>query len=357
MENSHLLEDEEVLEGVFNGMRLAYGFVDSMAIKCAIELKIADIIHSQGEPISLLKIASLIDGSSTSVDISYLARIMRFLVLKKVFTVQHPLNGEEPLYDLSSTSRWLLHDSDLSIAPMILLQNHSVLLAPLHYFSRCVKQGGNAFKMVHGVDCWELGSKNLEFNKLFNDGMRSISIPISVAILEGYNDGFGSITGTLVDVGGGTGSLIAEVVNIHSHIKGINFDLPQVIDTAPQHEGVTYIGGDMFVAIPKADAIFMKSILHDWNDEECLKILKNCRKAIPENTGKLILAEIVIFSEFNDPLNEMKFNQDLTMMAHTSGKERTELEWKDILIKAGFPRYKIIKINQGIHDIIEAFTA
>ncbi|KAM7275995.1 hypothetical protein ACFE04_017861 [Oxalis oulophora] len=345
-------EREAMLGGLSNAMHLMFGFVDSMAIKCAVELRLADIIHSQGQPIPLSKIASLID--STSHDISYLERIMRLLVVRKVFTVNHSSDGGEPLYGLSPTSKWLLHDAELNLAPMILLQNHPLFLAPWHYFSQCVKQGGSAFEMAHGSEPWEFKSKTPELNQHFNDGMACMSKIQSVSILEGYKDGFSSLTGTLVDVGGGIGLLIAKIVKAHPHIKAINFDLPQVIDTAPQHKGVTHIAGDMFVDIPKGDAVFMKTILHDWSDEDCVKILKNCQKAIPKE-GKLIIVEIILQPEVNSPLGDISFIQDLCMIAHTMGKERTEVEWKDLLAKGGFPRYKVSKGPHTMYSIIEAF--
>ena len=76
-------------------------------------------------------------------------------------------------------------------------------------------------------------------------------------MISGYEDGFDCI-GSLVDVGGGIGTLVTEIVKAYSHIKGINFDLPHVVATAPKYDGVTHMGGDMFKAIPNADAVFMK---------------------------------------------------------------------------------------------------
>ncbi|KAB1228320.1 (R,S)-reticuline 7-O-methyltransferase [Morella rubra] len=111
----------------------------------------------------------------------------------------------------------------------------------------------------------------------------------------------------------------------------------------------------MFEAIPCADAIFMKFVLHDWDDEDCIKILRNCQKAIPEKGGKLIIVDIVLEKDSHDLFDETRMVFDLMMMAHSSGgKERTELEWKELLKKGGFPCYKITKIP-AIPFIIEAY--
>jgi hypothetical protein len=99
----------------------------------------------------------------------------------------------------------------------------------------------------------------------------------------------------------------------------------------------------------------MQWVLHDWSDEHCMKILKNCRKAIPEKSGKLIIVDIVLEKDGNDLFDETRMAFDLLMMAHTTGgKERTELEWQKLLVEAGFGRYKIIKIPT-IPSIIEAY--
>jgi hypothetical protein len=233
-----------------------FGFVDSMALKCAVELRIADIIHSHGGPISLHQIASGID--SPSPDIPYLTRIMRSLVRKNIFTEHHPLeSGGETIYGLNPASRWLLHDTELSLVPMVLMENHSWQLAPWHCLGQCVKEGGIAFKKAHGCEMWDFASKNPEFNNIFNDAMACTAKIVMGVVLAEYKDGFGSV-GSLVDVGGGTGGMIGEIVKAHPRIKGINFDLPHVVATAPVREGVSHVGGDMFDAIPNADAVFMK---------------------------------------------------------------------------------------------------
>lgn len=99
----------------------------------------------------------------------------------------------------------------------------------------------------------------------------------------------------------------------------------------------------------------MQSVLHDWSNELCVKILKNCRKAIPEKTGKVIIVDVVFEQDNKDAFEETRIIMDLVMLAHTTGgKERTEIEWKRILEEAGFPRYKIIRIP-AIPSIIEAY--
>lgn len=97
-------------------------------------------------------------------------------------------------------------------------------------------------------------------------------------------------------------------------------------------------------------------VLHDWSDERCIKILRNCRQAVAdERNGKVIIVEIVLKPDGDEVFDESRMCFDLLMMAHTTGgKERTESEWNDLLQQAGFPRYNIIKIP-AIPSIIEAY--
>lgn len=101
----------------------------------------------------------------------------------------------------------------------------------------------------------------------------------------------------------------------------------------------------------------LQEVLHDWDDEECIKILRNCKEAIPEKTGKVIIVEIVI-DEKEDQISkysDVKLRMDMIMMAHTiKGKERTNEEWANLLQKAGFSYYTITPTTT-IQSVIQAF--
>ncbi|KAK1566869.1 hypothetical protein Q3G72_005163 [Acer saccharum] len=347
---------EEVKAGYLEGQAevwdLMFAFADSMALKAAIELRIPDILHSHGGPITLTQLASKIDSSTP--EISYLARVMRLLVRKGVFSEHQPSDCGEPLYGETKVSKWVLQDADLTLAPMLLMENDPVQADPWHYIANCVKEGGVPFEKVHGEDFWYLIPKKPKFEKLFYAAMACTSKVVMRAVVSECKDVFANI-GSLVDVAGGIGGAISEIVKAYPHIKGINFDQPHVIATAPTYNGVTHVGGNMFDTIPKADAVFMKWILHDWGEEDGIKILKNCRKAIPEKTGKLLLVDFIIQEDGNKIFGDIDVRFDLVMLAHNKGgRERTEQEWKKLLEAGGFPRYKIIKIP-SVLSVIEAY--
>ncbi|KAL6140002.1 hypothetical protein ACLB2K_058303 [Fragaria x ananassa] len=349
--------DEASLRGQADVWKYMLGFADSMALRSAVELRIPDIIHSHGRALTLSEIASSFDSAPPSPDISCLARIMRLLVRRNIFTAHHDGQNSEKtvLYGLTHSSRWLLHDSELTLAPMVLMETNPTLMAPWHCFSQCVKQRGPCTR-AHGLDIWQFFYENLKFNRLFNDGMACTAKITIKAILAGYKGGFEDVA-TLVDVGGGTGSAVAEIVKAYPSIKGINFDLPHVVATAPVYHGVSHVGGDMFDegSIPNADAIFIKWVMHDWSDSDCVKILKNCRNVIPERTGKVIIVDVILEPNGVGMFDDTGLVFDLLMIARTSGgKERTESEWKKKLEQAGFPRLKIIKVP-ALMLIIEAY--
>lgn len=264
MEANH--EAEAMLRGQVDIWKYTFGHVDSAALKFAVELRIPDIIHSHGGPINLSQIASAISDSPPPNITTYLSRIMRFLVHKKIFTAHHQSDGGDTLYGLTHSSRWLIRDSEISLSPMVLLQNHANLLAPWQCLTQCSRDGGNPFNKFHGRQIWDLSTQNHDFNKLFNDGMQCTARMVLDAMISVYKDGFSSVR-SLVDVGGGTGKNIAEIVKSYPHIKGINFDLPHVIATAPAYDGVSHVGGDMFEDIPNADAVFMKASLVYQTDD------------------------------------------------------------------------------------------
>lgn len=253
-------EADASVKGQAEIWRQMSAFVGSMVLKCAVELRIADIIHAHGSPITLSQIASGITDSP-SLNISILERIMRFLVLKNIFTAHHQpsSDGGEMLYGLTHQSKWLLWDSKPSLVSFILFQNYPTMINSWHCLSQCVKDGGLAFKKANGCEIWEYMSKNPEFNNLFNNAMAT-TVPILMdVVLPAYKDELSKI-GSLVDIGGGTGGVMREIVKAHPHIKGINFDLPHVIARAPLYEGLTHIGGNMFDGVPKADAVLLKVI-------------------------------------------------------------------------------------------------
>ncbi|ERN03365.1 hypothetical protein AMTR_s00003p00247710 [Amborella trichopoda] len=344
------MQDEDA-RGQAEFWQLTLAFADSLTLKCAVELGIPQLIHAKGQPLTLSEIITSLQAPSP--DSWCLSRVMRFLVKKRVFSEE--VKEGEAYYGLTRASKWLVRPGTSGLAPMLTMLNHPIFLAPWQCLSQCVVEGGNAFEKAHGSKIFKYALNNPGSNEIFNEAMASDARVVLDALLSQYKSGFAGLT-SLVDVGGGTGTAVIAIVKAHPHISGINFDLPHVVSSAPEHPGVVNVSGDMFISIPHADAVFMKWILHDWKDEDCVKILKQCRKALPSKSGKLIIVDVVLhLKEDTSAFADSRLAFDMLMFAVTSGGlERTEEEWRALLSKGGFSNCNI-KPLPTLQSIIEAY--
>ncbi|XP_021740042.1 5-pentadecatrienyl resorcinol O-methyltransferase-like [Chenopodium quinoa] len=198
-----------------------------------------------------------------------------------------------------------------------------------------------------------------KFNELFQQAMTSDSQLIARVLLTS-NEFKGVMHGveSLVDVGGGDGTMASSIALAYPDVKCTVFDLPNVVEGIQRNEKVgnlTYVAGDMFEAIPHAQLILLKWILHNWNDENCIKVLKQCKEAIQsrDKGGKLLIIDMVVGIP-SDNLNQALAN--VHMLSILGGKERTEQQWKYLFINAGFNDYKILSIL-GPRSVIEVYLA
>ncbi|XP_047968067.1 acetylserotonin O-methyltransferase-like [Salvia hispanica] len=323
----------------------ALGFTPMALVKCAIDLQIADVIDSHGGSMTLPALSAALACSPP-----VLRRIMRYLVHRRIFS--HTASTSS--YSQTPLSRLLMRGAADSMAALVLLESTPTMLAPWQRLSLRARQAdGSPFQDEHGRDLWGHGGANPEHSKLFHDGMSCIAAASAAAVVEQYPEAFDGIS-SLVDVGGGDGTALRILVKAFPWINGINFDLPHVVGAAPPCDGVERVAGDMFEAVPKADAAFLMSVLHDWNDEECIAILRKCKEAIKE---KVMIVEAVIGEEEEedgDKYSDVRLALDMVMLAHTSGKERTLKEWEYVVKEAGFSRFTVKHIK-AIPAVIEAY--
>uniref|UniRef100_A0A7N1A4W5 O-methyltransferase C-terminal domain-containing protein n=1 Tax=Kalanchoe fedtschenkoi TaxID=63787 RepID=A0A7N1A4W5_KALFE len=245
------------------------------------------------------------------------------------------------IYTMAPMCRYLLkNESGVSYAPLLKLLHNKVFMETWSHLKDAVLEGGSPFHRAHGVHLFEYPGKDQMFNQVFNEAMLNHTTMFMSNMLEGYK-GFEQVR-RLVDVGGGLGVSLSMITSKYPHIKGINFDLPHVIQHAPSYPGLEHVGGDMFESVPSADTIFMKVILHDWSDAHCLKLLKNCHKALPDgggSGGKVIVVDASILPDVPDSGSTTKSicQLDLAMLAVSrGGKERRVHEFLALAKEAGF---------------------
>ncbi|XP_027368629.1 caffeic acid 3-O-methyltransferase-like [Abrus precatorius] len=317
-----------------------------MVLKSVLELGIIETIAKAGPGVYLSpsQIASQHPTIKNPDAPAMLDRLLRLLASHNILTYSlSPLpNGKsERHYALHPKAKYFVNNQDgLSMIATFLMQHDKVLKEMWYHLNDSIQEGGLPFNNAYGMNAFEFHGTNPRFNNLFNKGMSDYSSLVMKEILETYNGfkGFKSV----VDVGGGTGAVISMIVSKYPTIKGVNFDLPHVIKGAPSYPGVEHVGGDMFVSVPKADAILMKWVCHDWNDEECLKFLKNSYDSLP-GEGKVILVECVLPETPNSNLaTKCVFLMDVIVSCHSSGgKERTEKEYEALAKGAGFQGFRV----------------
>ncbi|XP_031504677.1 trans-resveratrol di-O-methyltransferase-like [Nymphaea colorata] len=337
---------------------LSCSYQKSYSLKAAIKLGIADIIHGHGQPLTASQLATEIPINS-SADASCLDRLMRLLVHAGVFAEEKKKTGTgEVLYALTPVSRLLLREGQHNLSALTMLSLHPLIVSTWDNLAAWLQSGeGNwhrtAFEAKHGEPLWVKASLDPKINKLFNEAMSSMCKLFMGCMVERCGEVFKEVS-SLVDVGGGNGTVASIIADAFPHIKCMVLDLPHVVAASPPQPNVVAIGGDMFESVPPADAVLIKGVMHDWDDESCVKILMRCKEAIPKLGGKVIVVEIVKKKWPQQVFNELQLVLDLHMMVMNNGKERNEEEWKKLFIDAGFSSYKIVT-SVGIHSLIEVF--
>ncbi|XP_059304279.1 trans-resveratrol di-O-methyltransferase-like [Lycium ferocissimum] len=351
-------EAREVLAAQAHIWNHTFNYISSMSLKCAIQLGIPDIIHSHGRPMMLSDLVNALPINKAKGQ-ECIYRLMSILVHGGFF-IQTKINDEEG-YLLTPTSRLLLKDEPLSLVPFVQMQLDPIIMDSSHSLSEWFKNSDSTpFKTAHGKPFFEYAGVESRFNHLFNEAMASDARLVMSVLIKNGKGVFEGLN-SLVDVGGGTGTVAKAIAHAFPEIACIVFDLPHVIEGCEGSKNLSYVAGDMFNSIPSADAILLKWILHDWSDEDCIKILKKCKEAIPskENGGRLIIIDMVLMDHNLQKGDHKSYELtqlsiDMLMMAVASGKERSQEDWAKLFSDAGFSDYKIIPIL-GLRSIIEVY--
>ncbi|MED6198132.1 hypothetical protein PIB30_063051 [Stylosanthes scabra] len=297
-----------------------------MVLRTAIELGVFDIIAKAGEgaKLSAKDIVDHIETSNPEAAIM-LDRVLKLLASHSLLccsVVEDPKNPtkfHQRLYSLSPTSKHFVTDADgLSLETSLFFHLDKVIFQSWSELKGAILEGGIPFNRAHGMHVFEYAKIDPRFNEVFNKSMVNSSTILMKRTLDLYK-GFDHVN-KLVDVGGGVGNNLKLITSKYPHIHGVE-----------------HVAGDMFGSVPNGDAIFIKRVLHDWGDEECLKILKNCHKAIP-NDGKVIVMDMII-PIVPEPTASVKdsFRADDVMMAQTPGGfQRSKQDFMDLANGSGF---------------------
>jgi hypothetical protein len=270
-----------------------------------------------------------------------LYRIIRALASQDIFQ----LTDGDVVRQTSLSAALVMQQN--SIAPMVAMFGDEWLRKMWDGLEQSMKTGQPGFNTVHdGLSIFAYCNQHPEALQSFQAGMTSFSSMVNEPIAQSYD--FGTFE-TLVDLGGGHGSLLTTILNAHPVKEGILFDLPSVveqvqIDSELQDRMRTF-GGTFFEGVPPADSYIMKQVLHDWDDNVCISILQQCRASLHPG-GKILVADRVISDE--EPFSAFNKIWDVLMSTVVGGQERTREDFNRIFNAAGLHLTRVISTGTPI---------
>jgi hypothetical protein len=299
----------------------------SQAICVAAELGVADLL-ADGARTS----ADLADATQTNEDALY--RLLRALASVGILFEE---NGR--LFALTEFGEPLRSDAPDSVAAIAAHVGQSYIREAWSALGEAVRTGENAFRLVHGMSNWEYRAERPEENAMFDRYIAANTRHGARALLDAYD--FGRF-GTIVDVGGGNGTLLAALRAEHPSLRGVLFDQAHVVAGVDPDAGVDVVAGSFFESVPAGgDAYILKWILHDWEDEESIAILRTVRR-----TG----ATVLVIERLVAPPNEGPETKltDLNMLVGPGGRERTLDEYHALFEAAG---YELVSVTATAGDL------
>lgn len=307
---------------------LVYAFMPAQILGVAARLRIADELAAA--PRNLMELAAATETHPPS-----LRRLMRGLTCIGVVT-----EPETDLFELAPRGQQLRADVPDSVRAAVMLFTSEEVWRSWIGLEHSVRTGSIAWDHIYGMSVFEYLAEHPEQCGTFNAAMADRTRVVSPSIAASYDF---SRFETLVDVGGGDGALIATILAATPGLRGILFDRPAGAAGAAaslREAGVSdrcdIVTGDFFVAVPDgADAYVVKTVLHNWDDDQVVAILRNCRKAIRDG-GRLLVIERMLPPRIESPGAGRVVYMDLNMLVTTHGRERTEAEFRSLYATAGF---------------------
>lgn len=321
--------------------RMVNGFQLAQAIHVAAALGVAD--HLASGPRSSDDLAAAVGAHPGA-----LYRLLRALA---AFGVFHETPHRE--FELTPLGQCLRSDAPQPVRPYALFAAEASQWAAWGALLHSVKTGENAFRAVHGVDVWQHRAAHPEQNALFNAAMTGNSRRVDHAVVDACAlEG----TPTVVDVGGGEGSLLAALLRACPGARGVLFDRPHVLAAATRvlaEAGVAarcdVVGGDMFDAVPAgADVYLMKYVIHDWPDAEASKVLASCRRAMGP-AAVLWIIDRLVGPPNEDPAVKLA---DLHMLVSPGGVERTVEEMRALIEQAGLRLVEVRATSSPVRVLV-----
>ena len=307
-------------------MRIGRGYQLSQALYVAAKLGVADVLEP--EPLTAEAIADAVDARAP-----VLRRVLRALVAGGVFS-----ELEDGRFASNDAAAALRADAPAGMRDVVINFGEEMYRA-FGELLHTVRTGETAFDVVYGAPLFEYYAANPQVEASAAARMLARTLPVAAefAASDVLRD-----AGTLVDVGGGTGTLLAQVLRQRPEMRGVLLERPGMLDLAHGYlaeqavaDRCELVEGDFFASVPAGgDVYVLKSVLHDWDDERCIAILHSCRAAMDPG-ARLAIIELLL-PERMTPSGPMLSAAllDLIMLAYAGGRERTEAEFTRLLEQA-----------------------
>ncbi|MFJ9692168.1 methyltransferase [Kitasatospora sp. NPDC101183] len=321
----------------------ALGFLFPAALRAAADVGVADHLGEEARTVGEL-------AEATGTDARNLHRVLRLLATRGVVTEQ-----EDGRFALTSAGQALRSDVPYSARTAVQMLTDRTMWRPAGELSRCLTDGTTAFEAIFGMPFFDHFAKDERTAAVFHVGMAAMSDPENGPIAAACDL---PETGTVVDIGGGHGGLLVEVLRRHPRLQGVLYDRPHVLGghRLAAAEGIagrwTLAEGDFFDAVPAGDVHLLKRITHDWDDDRCVTLLSGCRRALHPGGRVLILDAVV--PEGNVPHQSKAL--DLMMMGSLTGRERTAADFAELLEGAGLRLARILPTSTVL-SVVEAVAA
>ena len=322
-------------------MNTIMGFWLGPTLWVAVRLKLPDRLRQ-----SPARAESLAEELSANRD--YLRRILNALASVGVFH-----RDEEDRFTNTSISEMLFQDHPSGIAQLVDTSLGGQNYPAWALLEEAVKRGECAFDIAHGVNWIEYLDQHPERREIFATAMTATTRATEKAVLNAHDFGQFELA---VDIGGSHASLIGRLLERYPSARGIVFDLPDTVAAGRIHwqsasfaDRLEAVGGDFFKAVPTGDLYLLKLILHDWQDDDAIAILKTIRKAIPSH-GRVAIIETVLP---DDASGHLGWGLDIAMMVTTGGKERSLSEHSRLLSTAGFEVIRCAP-TPSMYSVVEA---
>ncbi len=327
--------------------QLLNGFRATQMVRAVAELRIPDLVAAGPRSADDL-------AASTGVQADPLRRMLRGLVSLGVFT-----ETEDGQFGATAVSE-CFRDRPGTLRGMALMLPNETYEA-FGSLMHTLRTGQPAFEHVFGMTHWEQLAREPERSVIFNAAMQSITEAIQESVVAAYD--FSDLR-SIVDVGGGRGSLIAALLKANRHLTGTVLDLPAGLAECKAYlkeQGVgdrcQVVSGNFFESVPAGcDAYVLKHIVHDWTDEKATAILATCRKAMGPGARLILVERILPARAEESPAAQRVFMGDMQMLVLLGGRERTIEEFEALFQAAGLRLSRAIPTASGFH-VIEAESA